>query len=147
MTAPTPPEGKFVTADEAAARYEDDFPSERLPWLKWRIFDVENALMGRVPSLRKPLVDIIAESDEVGDSGRVDRVRSLVIDKVLYSYRNPTGVYQHSQTIDDVTESRTYYRGGSKPAFSEEELNDVRLRRRNRPKLGSIPIEPWRLTC
>lgn len=149
MTAPTPPEGKFVTSDEAMARFEGEFPSGRVTWLKWRIFDVENALMGMVPSLRKPLADIQAESEAAEDEGRLDRVASLVIDKVLQLYRNPAGVYQHSRTIDDTTESQSYFRGGSGAAigFTEDELAQVRLRRRRRPKIGSIPIDPWRITC
>lgn len=150
MTTPTPPEGKFVTVDEAEARYEGDFPSERRPWLMWRLFDVENALMGLVPSLRKPLVDIIADSTAAGDPGRVDRVKSLVADKALQMYRNPFGgsLAQHMQMVDDVQESRTF-RGTSTAAimFSEDELNQVRLRSRRRSKLGSIPIDPWRITC
>lgn len=143
MTTPVPPEGKFVTVDEAIARYEGDFPSERMDWLQWRIFDVENALMGLVPSLQKPVEDIESESDQ----GRLNRVQSLVIEKVLGFYRNPTGVQQYTVTVDDVTESRSYSRGTSAGImFSEDELNSVRLRKR-RPKIGSIDVEPWRLTC
>ena len=48
-----PPEGKFVTSDDVVARFEGEFPSGRVAWAKWRIFDVENALMGLVPSDRK----------------------------------------------------------------------------------------------
>ncbi|SDD58938.1 hypothetical protein SAMN04488581_2608 [Mycolicibacterium neoaurum] len=147
MTSPTPPEGKFVTASEVTARYEDDFPSDRLDWLKWRIFDVENALMGVVPSLRKDLQDIESESVSAGDPGRVDRVKSLVVEKVLGIFRNPTGVQQHTQTVDDVTESRSYYRGTVSVGFSDSDLDQVRLKSRRRSKIGSIPIEPWRITC
>lgn len=147
MTTPEPPEGKFVTVDEAEARYEDVFPSERRQWLMWRIFDTENALMGLVPSLRKPLVDIIADSTAAGDPGRVDRVKSLVIEKALGMFRNPTGVQQYTQTVDDVTESRSFYKGSVAIGFTEDELNQVRLRTRKRSKLGSIPIDPWRITC
>ncbi|MCV7434818.1 hypothetical protein [Mycolicibacterium bacteremicum] len=150
MTTPTPPEGKFVTVDEAEARYEGDFPSGRRQWLMWRLFDVENALMGLVPSLRKPLDDIIADSIAAGDPGRVDRVKSLVIDKALQMYRNPFGgaLAQQMQMVDDVQESRTF-RGSTSAAiaFDEGELNQVRLRTRRRSKLGSIPIDPWRITC
>lgn len=142
MTTPVPPEGKFVSVDEAVARYEGDFPSDRMDWLRWRIFDVENALMGVVPSLRKSLEEIAAESD----AGRLDRVRSLIVDKVLGFYRNPTGVYQYTQTVNNVTESRSYSKPASAGMFTEDELAPIRLRR-PRSKIGSIPVEPWRLTC
>ncbi|QIG58386.1 head-to-tail adaptor [Mycobacterium phage Cornie] len=147
MTTPVP-QGKFVTTGEAVARFEGDFPTNRVDWLAWRIFDVENALMGLVPSLRKQVESIFEDSVAAGDEGRLDRVRSLVVDKVLSIYRNPGGVYQQSQTVDDVVESRSYYRNASTAtiSFTDDELAQVRLRGRRRPKLGSIPVDPWRIT-
>lgn len=144
------PELKFTTIDEVMARFEGDFPVTRVTWLTWRLFDIENALMGLVPSLRKPLVDIEADSASAGDTTRLDRVKSLISDKVLQMYRNPFGgsLSQQTQVVDDVQESRTY-RGTSSAAiaFDDDELAQVRLRSRKRSKIGSIPIDPWRITC
>lgn len=149
MTTPLP-SLKFVTVDEAVARYEGVFPTDRTAWLTWRLFDVENALMGLVPSLRKPIDAIESDSEAAGDPGRLDRVKSLIVDKALQIYRNPFGgaVSQQMQMVDDVQESRTF-RGTSTAAiaFDDAELDQVRLRSRKRSKIGSIPIDPWRITC
>ncbi len=104
-----PTRGKFVSSDDAVARFEGTFPPGRVPWLKFRIFDVENALMGGdVPSLRKTLPDIIEASAAAGDPDRVERVKQLVVDKVLGLYRNPDGATQVSQTMEQDTTSRSY---------------------------------------
>lgn len=148
MTTPLP-SLKFVTVDEAVARYEGVFPTDRTAWLTWRLFDVENALMGLVPSLRKPIDVIEADSEAAGDPGRLDRVKSLIVDKVLQLFRNPGNANQESQTVDDVTIARSFYRTSTTTgfAFSDDELAQVRLRSRKRSKIGSLPIDPWRITC
>lgn len=147
MTVPQPPEsGKFVTPDGVTARFEGTFPSNRLPWLKWRIFDVENELMGEVPSLRKSLEDITADSAAAGDPGRPDRVRTLIIEKVLDLYRNPSRKTSTTSGMDGFTETEGYsqHRNPDRPviAFSEAELDRVRLPKRRRPKLGTYGVAP-----
>ena len=54
--------GKLIDQEDVTNRFEGTFPDARLDWVKVRIVDVENALMGLVPSLRKPLADIAADS-------------------------------------------------------------------------------------
>lgn len=147
MTAPSPPEsGKFVTHHEVAARFEGTISESRIPWLKWRIVDVENELMGEVPSLRKSLVEITADSVAVGDPGRPARVKTLVIEKVLDLYRNPDRKTSTTSGMDGFTETTGYsqHRNPDRPviAFSEAELDRVRLPKRRRPKLGTYGVAP-----
>jgi hypothetical protein len=149
MTAPTPPEGKFVTSDEVVARFEGAFPEDRVTWLKWRIFDVENQLMGQVKSLRKPIDQINADSVAVGDPDRLSRVEALVADKVLDIYRNPDPrMSQMSQTMEQDTVSRSYVRsaGGTAISFTDAELAGVKLRRK-RSRIGTLTVAPWRPPC
>lgn len=149
MTAPQPPEGKFVDSDEVVARFEGTFPDNRVTWLKWRIGDVENQLMGLVPSLRKTLDEINADSAAVGDPGRLDRVKALVADKVLDIYRNPDPrMSQMSQTMEQDTVSRSYVRSnaGTTISFTDGELAGVKLRKK-RSRIGTIDVAPWRLPC
>ncbi len=151
MTTPTPPEGKFVSSDDAVARFEGTFPPGRVPWLKFRIFDVENALMGDVPSLRKPLPDIIEASAAAGDPDRVERVKQLVVDKVLGLYRNPDGATQVSQTMEQDTTSRSYgfYQDPTRGriAFTAQELDRVKLHRKRRRRITTMPVAPWGIGC
>jgi hypothetical protein len=143
---------KFVEQADVTSRFEGEFPDDRLGWVDVRILDVENALMGLVPSLRKPVADITADSAARGDPGRLDRVTTLVADKVLDLFRNPDPrVAQVSQTMEQDTVSRSYARdsarAGSVISFTEAELDSVRLRPKRRSKIGSIPVDPWRITC
>ena len=141
MTTPGPADGKFVNSDAVVARLEGKTPSAgRVTTIKWRILDVENELMGEVPSLR----DIDLESDDPAVQNRIGRVRTLVIDKVLELYRNPDGAATKSQAMDGISQTRTY-RGGSGPGitFTEDELNRVRLPKPRRPKLGTYGARPW----
>lgn len=142
MTAPAPPQTKFVTSDDVAARFEGQFPLDRSDWAEWRIFDVENALMGFVPSLRKSLELITAESAAAGDPGRVDRVKALVVDKVLDMFRNPNPrMSQMSQTMEQDTVSRSYVRAnnGTAISFTPAELDGVKLRKK-RSRVGTIRV-------
>lgn len=145
MTSPAPADGKFVTSDDVVARFEGTFPSGRVTWLKHRILDVENELLGEVPSLRT--IDV-ASTDEVVKI-RIGRVRSLVIEKVLELYRNPDGSASRSQTMDGFTESTVFSRDFTSKAalsFTEEELNRVRVRKRHRAKLGTFSVAPERIS-
>jgi hypothetical protein len=142
MTAPTPADGKFVTSDAVMARFEGIFPSSRVTWLKWRIVDVENELLGEVPSLRTIDLDSTDEAVKI----RIGRVRSLIIEKLLDLYRNPDGASTKSQAMDGFSESRSYQQGSSEGrgriAFTEDELNRVRLPKRRRPKIGTYGVSP-----
>ena len=153
MTSPAPV-AKFADEDDVADRFEGTIPASRSTWLATRIVDVENALMGLVPSLRKPVADIVVDSEAAGDPGRLARVKSLVCDKVLDLYRNPNkSVAVESQTMESDTVSRTYAGGfQSRPpsvsiSFTDTELDAVKLRRPKRPRLSTIAVAPWRPGC
>lgn len=120
---------KFADQADVTSRFEGTFPSDRLAWVDVRIGDVENALMGVIPELRKPLTEIQERAEARGDAGYVDRVITLVCDKVLQLYRNPSGAVQRSQTIDDVSESWSLYRPTSQAtiSFSSDELASVQF--------------------
>lgn len=144
MTNPASP--KFATEDDVTERFEGEFPSDRSDWVTLRIIDVENALMGLVPSLRKPLDEITAASEAIGDPGRLNRVRALVADKVLDMFRNPDGARQTSQTMGELSESRSYGSGrGATITFSDAELALVKLRKK-RSRVGTLHVAPFRVT-
>lgn len=140
MTVPTPADGKFVTSDAVVARFEGTFPSNRVTWLQWRILDVENELLGEVPGLRTIDVDSTDEAVKI----RVGRVRSLIIDKLLDLYRNPTGATSQTHEMDGFRESHTRDGGGNSGtvSFTEDELNRVRLPKRKRPRIGTYGVTP-----
>jgi len=139
--------GKFAEVDDVTGRYEGDFPADREDWVALRIGDVESELMGQVPSLRKPIDQVNADSAAVGDPDRINRVKALVCEKVLDLYRNPGGTTSQSTTTPDITISKSYgyfqdnTRG--KIAFSAAELDSVKLRRR-RSNFGTMTVAPWR---
>lgn len=148
---------KFIDVKGVAARYEGgasafDDCARADTILQW-IVDAESDLMGDVPSLRKSLDEIITESVQAGDPGRLDRVRALIARKVLDRYRNPEGVTQVSQTLGEMSHSRTFGRGqtsapSGRPAgsgqFTAGELDSVRLRKR-RGRFGIAEVAPWRV--
>ncbi|ANW64012.1 hypothetical protein BCA37_10760 [Mycobacterium sp. djl-10] len=149
MTTPSP-DGKFATQDDVTSRFEGTIPSNRLAWVTKRIGDVESELMFQVPSLRKSVPEIDAESTAAGDEDRLNRVKSLVADKVLDLYRNPggPGQVQQSTTTPDITVSRGWNpadRTRGRVQFSAEELEKVRMPSR-RPKFGTIMIQPGFIT-
>ncbi|GJO41965.1 hypothetical protein [Mycobacterium marinum] len=138
---------KFVTQDDVTDRFEGTIPSGRLAWVDKRILDVEYELMGKVPSLRKTVADINTESIANGDPDRIERVKTLIADKVLDLYRHPDGANQLSRTTPDITVSRTWSpdmtRG--RVAFTPDELDRVRLRIRRR-RFGTIKVAPFQPT-
>ncbi len=141
MTTPaSPADGKFVNSDAVVGRLGKTPSPSRLTTIKWRILDVENELMGEVPSLRT--IDIASTDPAV--QIRIGRVRTLVIDKVLELYNNPDGATSKTQEMDGIIASRSY-RAGTGPgiSFTEEELNRVRLPKPRRPKLGTYGARPW----
>ncbi|MCB1287418.1 MAG: hypothetical protein KDB47_06925 [Mycobacterium sp.] len=142
--------GKFAVREDVTARFEEgaaNFPADRLFWVDIRIVDVENALMGQVASLRKPVEVINAESAAVGDPDRLRRVTTLVCDKVLDMYRNPERVASRTQTMGEFTDTRSFGRAAGLSTtitFTDDELDTVRLRK-SRRKVGIIPVAPWRI--
>lgn len=156
MTTPaSPPDGKFVTSDDVVARYEGNFPSGRVTWLKWRILDVESELMNMVPSVAALSVD--ADPDPgvypaTAEGRRVRSVRTLVIDKVLEMFRNPDKFQSKISTMDGLSESRTYQASKDGPSsagveFTEAELNRVRIRKKRRPAIGNYGVRPFGIPC
>ncbi|WP_458317113.1 hypothetical protein [Mycolicibacterium brisbanense] len=144
MTDPVAP-AKFVHPDDIAARFEGTIPAPQLVTnppgrVQLLIEDVESTLIGFVPSLAAP-------ADQV-DPDRLRRVKALVCAKVLQLYRNPDGANQVSQTMEQDTVSRSYYRDTMRGlvSFTPEELDGVRLRTK-RSKFGTVPVAPWRPTC
>lgn len=141
-------DGKFATSDDVTGRFEGAIPSDRLERIKQRILDVEYELMGKVPSLRKPVDQIDAESAAAGDPDRRKRVTTLVADKVLDLYRHPDGAHQLSRTTPDVTVSRTWAQNPNRGrvAFTDDELDSVRLRVKRRRRFGMIGVSPFQPT-
>jgi hypothetical protein len=141
-------DGKFATRADVTGRFEGTIPSNRLAWVDLRIGDVEGELMFQVPSLRKSLDDIAADSVLAGDPDRLKRVTSLVADKVLDLYRNPGGpTTQHSTTTPDVTVSRAWAVDATRGRvqFTAAELDSVRLHTR-RQRFGTIQVDPGLVT-
>ncbi|KLO25898.1 hypothetical protein ABW16_21545 [Mycolicibacter heraklionensis] len=144
--------GKFAEIADVTGRYED---KDALPssysaaggWIDLRIGDVESELMGQVPSLRKTVGQINADSAAAGDSDRISRVKTLVCEKVLDLLRSPGGRASLSTTTPDITISSSYGyvpdKTRGKIAFTPTELSSVKLRRR-RSNFGTVPVKPWR---
>jgi hypothetical protein len=127
--------GKFADFDDVASRFEGTIPSGREAWVDTRIDDVEGILMGLVPSLTESVIA----------ADRLQRAKTLVCEKVLHLYRNPDGASQWTNTVDDVTESRTYGKSSTSASvsFTSSELRSVRVPRiKNR--VGTIPVAPWK---
>ncbi|ACC42306.1 hypothetical protein DSM43518_04777 [Mycobacterium marinum] len=136
-------EGKFAARADVTGRFEGTIPANRLDWVDTYIGDVETELMYQVPSLRKSIEEITAESVAAGDSDRINRVKGLVARKVLELFRNPDGSSQLSRTTPDITVSRTWSPDTTRGRveFSTAELAKVRLRKK-RQKFGTIRVVP-----
>lgn len=149
MTDPQPTPGKFASRDDVTSRFEGSIPSNRLAWVDLRIGDVESALMGKVPSLRKSIDDIEADNTAADDEDRLNRVKILVADKVLDLYRHPDpGENQLTRTMPDITTSRTWSPDPTRGRvqFTADELDSVRLRKRQQRfmTIGVAPFLPTR---
>ena len=143
---------KFAEPGDVTSRFEGPFPSDRLAWVGVRLTDVENALMGVVPELRKTVEEIQERAEARGDDGYLNRVKTLVCDKVLQLYRNPSGATQRSVTVDDVAESWSVSRpsGSASIGFTAEELAPVLVDdgQTRSVRLVAYPENPRRLpTC
>lgn len=129
----------YATADDVAARYEGTIPPERADWVELRVTDVENELVGLVPSLADPTTV---------DPARAGRVQRLVCDKVLALFRNPDGALTINSTMGSISESRTLpgsrVQSGSWVSFTDAELASIRGARK-RSRFGSIQLSPWRI--
>lgn len=136
--------GVFVEINDVAKRYvegggelPDDVTSDG-GWVDLRITDVENELMGLVPSLDGATPDQLTAS-------RRGRVVSLICDKVLDLYRNPSRAKNLAQAMGDINATTTMSNGfGAMIDFTDEELNRVRLRT-PRPRFGSARTRPWKI--
>lgn len=126
--------GRFAQVSDVTSRFEGTFPRAREEWVDTRIDDVEGILMGLVPSLT---ASVIAPD-------RLQRVKTLVCEKVLHLYRNPDGASQWTNTVDDVTESRSYGKSstGASVSFTGAELRSVRVPR-IKSRVGTIPVARW----
>lgn len=133
---------KFADTNDVTSRFEGTFPSNRLGWVGVRLSDVENALMGVVAELRRPLQEIQDRAEARGDDTYLDRVKSLVCGKVLQLYRNPGGLSQQMKMVDDVQESRSFTRGSSSAAitFDEDELSGILF---GEGRARSIKLVAW----
>ncbi|OBJ08284.1 hypothetical protein [Mycobacterium sp. 1465703.0] len=143
MTEPST-QGKFASRNDVTARFEGTIPESRLPWVDVRIGDVESELMFQVPSLRKPIDQITADSVSAGDPDRLKRVTAVVANKVLDLYRNPNGpTTSNSVTTPDITTARSFAPDPTRGRveFTPAELDRCRLHTR-RQRFGSIQIDP-----
>lgn len=140
-------DGKFAALDDVSGRFEGTIPSDRADLVKQRILDVEYELMGRVPSLRKAVDEIDAESAAAGDPDRRKRVTTLVADKVLDLYRHPDrSENQRAVTTPDITTSRSWSQSDptrGRVAFTDDELDSVRLRVKRRKRFGNVAVAPF----
>lgn len=148
----------FVTSDAVEARFVGEFPANRVQWVKWRILDVENELLRRVPSLLS--LDVTADpmsidAAEAAVGRRVHSVRTLVIDKVLDLYdraqaqSTSKGGTSLTSEMDGFRttigfgqnrESRDGKGASVGVDFSDDELNRVRLPRKRRSAMRSISL-------
>jgi hypothetical protein len=128
--------GKFVEPADVTDRYEGTFPTDRSTWLAKRIDDVEADLILMVPSLDVTDVDQIAPA-------RLQKVRSLVADKVLELYRNPERARTRTETAGPYSDSTTFDSGrtGTRGYFTDDEVANVRLRTK-RSNLGVAHLKP-----
>lgn len=130
--------GKFVEPEDVTDRYEGEFPTERSTWLDLRIGDVEADLILMVPSLGVPVGEI--------DPTRLQRVKSLVADKVLDLYRNPERSRSRTSTSGPYSDSVTTADTGRvspKGYFTDDEVRNVRLRAK-RSNLGMTQVKPFK---
>lgn len=146
MPDPVAP-ARYAHPDDVNVRYvEGTIPASArstspVGKIQTRIIDVEDALIGLVPSLD---VDPATLPER-----RRRAVQALVCDKVLELYRNPSRSSSRSQSMDGFTESTVFSRESEKKAtiaFTAEELNRVRASTRRR-NLGMARVAPWMRPC
>lgn len=128
--------GRFVDQGDVVGRYEGDFPTGRLAWVDLRIDDVEADLVLMVPSLAVSVTQI--------DPTRLQRVKSLVADKVLDLYRNPERARSRTETAGPYSDATTFDSGRASPRgyFTDDEVRNVRLHPK-RSNLGVARVQPF----
>lgn len=134
--------GTFAQITDVEARYvEGELPTNLTGtggWVDLRIGDVEDQLIGLVPSLYGATADQL-------DPIRLGRVKALVCDKVLDLYRNPYRSKQLAQAMGDINTSRSASNSfDAMIDFTEEELNRIRLRT-PRARFGTATMPPWKI--
>lgn len=107
-------------------------------WVDIRIIDVEDQLVGLVPSL-----DGVTPDDL--DPRRLGRVVALICDKVLDLAANPRRFKQLGQAMADInTTSSMSNSFNATIDFTDEELNRVRLRTQ-RSRFGTAKVPPFKI--
>lgn len=134
--------GVFAQISDVTDRYvEGTMPSNLTVdggWVDTRIDDVENELVGLVPSL-----DGVAANQL--DPARAGRVKSLVCDKVLDLYRNPGRFKQLAQGMDNINSTSSMSNSfNAMIDFTDEELNRVRVRTQ-RSRFGTAKVTPFKI--
>lgn len=148
MTAPTEPDDdpRFVTSDDVVARFAGTFPAARVTWVQWRILDVENELINRVPSVA--LLNPTNTDLTTVEGRRLRSVKTLIVDKVLELFdlakakggTSLTSEMDGFRTTIGFGQNRDNARGTG-VRFTEEELNRVRIRK-PRSRFGTIAVGP-----
>lgn len=107
-------------------------------WVDIRITDVENELIGLVPSLDGVTADQL-------DPIRAGRVKALVCDKVLDLCANPRRFKQLGQAMADINTTSTMSNSfDAMIDFTDEELNRVRVRTQ-RARFGTAKVTPFKI--
>jgi hypothetical protein len=137
--------GAFAQIADVTLRYvEGTMPADLTAaggWVDERINDVENELIGLVPSLQ----GASAASLEAADPARAGRVLALVAGKVVDLYRNPQRAKQLGQAMADINSTASLSNAfDAMIDFTEEELNRVRLRT-PRPRFGTARVTPFKI--
>lgn len=134
--------GAFAQIADVENRYiEGELPADITGvggWIDLRIGDVEDQLMGLVPSLNGM---VLAALDPV----RGGRVVALVCDKVLDLYRNPRRAKNLAQAMGDINATTSASNSfNAMIDFTDEELNRIRLRT-PRARFGTARTVPWKI--
>jgi hypothetical protein len=135
--------GVFAQISDVQARDVEDLLSDDTltadnGWVDTRIDDVENELIGLVPSLQGATAASLAAVDQA----RAGRVKALVCDKVLDLYRNPGRLKQIGQAMADINTTSTMSNSfDAMIDFTDEELNRVRVRTQ-RARFGTAKVPP-----
>lgn len=112
-------------------------------WVDTRITDVENELMGLVPSLDGTTLQQV--QDGAIEASRLGRIVSLVCDKVLDLYANPRRLKQLGQAMADINTTSTMSNSFDAAIdFTEEELNRIRVRTQ-RARFGTAKVPPFKI--
>lgn len=134
--------GAFAQISDVQTRDIEDLLSDTAVevggWVDTRITDVENELVGLVPSLYGMTASQL-------DPVRAGRVKTLVCDKVLDLYANPRRFKQLGQAMADInTTSSMSNSFDAMIDFTDEELNRIRVRTQ-RARFGTAIVPPFKI--